>query len=199
MQHQEIKEWEKKEEEIKRHQTNKLKLLENVLIEREREIKDKEQEEIEKLRSKKTEQKNRIIAKIQKHKNKILRKLTKIQNEFIKDNKNDKINQYVDQASKIYANIAREGLSLENMSESFKRHPEALDNYQLYKTLLKTIDKSEVKAQISLDELLKASEIKYFKLEKFHMQQLKKAKEELYGSKDENKNTLENEKYDLNI
>lgn len=146
MQHQEIKEWEKKEEEIKRHQSNKLKLLENVLIERERETKEKEKEEIEKLRSKKTEQKNKIIAKIQKHKDKILRKLTKIQNEFIMGNKNDKINLYVDQSSKIYANIAREGISLENMTESIQRQPVALNNYQLYKTLLKSIDKSQVKA-----------------------------------------------------
>lgn len=112
---------------------------------------EKENADIAILRNKKIEQKNKVIAKIQKHKDKILRKLTKIQNEFITQNKNDKINLYADQASNVYANIAREGLSLENMSESHKRQPQALNNYQLYKTLLKTFDKSQVRADISLE------------------------------------------------
>lgn len=59
MEEQELREWSKKENEIKKFQNEKLYLLQQALIEREKEVEDKNQERIEEIRQKKTENKNR--------------------------------------------------------------------------------------------------------------------------------------------
>ena len=64
MEDQEMKQWGKKENEIKELQNEKLYLLEQALIEREKEIEDKNYERIEQIKQMKTENKNRQIAKI---------------------------------------------------------------------------------------------------------------------------------------
>ncbi len=46
MQHQEIRDWEKREQEINRHNSNKLNLLKNILIEREKEIERKAKDKL---------------------------------------------------------------------------------------------------------------------------------------------------------
>jgi len=54
-----------------------LELVRQGIIEREKDITDKNQQRIEEIKIRKTEQKNRLIAKIQRKKIKVLRKLLK--------------------------------------------------------------------------------------------------------------------------
>lgn len=84
MEEQEVNEWEKKDNEIKRFfrsqisiflkfflgrfQNEKLYLLQSALIEREKDTEEKNAQRIEEIKIKKTEQKNRLIAKIQRRK-----------------------------------------------------------------------------------------------------------------------------------
>ena len=200
MQNQEIKDWEKRENEIKRQQANKITLLQNILIEREKEIEKSTKNKLEKLKSIKNKQKNYIVAKIQKRKKKILRKLIRIQKNFVEmKNKKNIISEYNNYSSKIYANITREGISLENLSEKFKKNPLALTKYELYRELITSLKPKTTEVHISLDELLKKSERKYFKLEKEHLQQLKKAQQDLWGEKDNRKTNISTDIYDLNL
>ena len=93
----------------------------------------------------------------------------RIQNDFQKmKKKRDIIQDYSDFASSIYANITREGISLERLSEKFKKNPISLTQYDLYKELIYSLSTKETEVHISLDQLLKLSERKYFKLEKQH-------------------------------
>ena len=54
-----------------------MELVQQGIIEREKDITDKNQQRIEEIKIRKTEQKNRLIAKIQRKKIKVLRKLLK--------------------------------------------------------------------------------------------------------------------------
>ncbi len=200
MQRQEIRDWEKRENEIKRVHSNKLNLLKNILVEREKETDKKLTNKLEKMKSLKNKSKNQMIAKIQKRKKKILRKLILIQKNFTQIKKEkDIISDYNNYNSKIYANITREGISLEKLSEKFKKEPLALTNYELYKELLSSLKPTHVEVEISLDELLNASKRKYFKLEKTHLAQLKKAQADLWGNQNKKKKNSYSGKYDLNI
>ena len=53
--------------------------------------------------------------------------------------KRDIIKDYEDHSSKIYANITREGISLEHLSEKFKKDPTALSHYDLYRELINSL------------------------------------------------------------
>lgn len=104
MEVQEVKEWDKKEQTIKKLQQEKLYLLQSGLIEREKEVEEKNAQRIEEIKIKKTEQKTRLIAKIQRKKTKVLRKMLK--GRKIKDKESDKreiIEDYANFASKVYA------------------------------------------------------------------------------------------------
>jgi hypothetical protein len=54
-----------------------LELVKQAIVEREKDITDKNLQRIEEIKIRKTEQKNRLIAKIQRKKMKVLRKLLK--------------------------------------------------------------------------------------------------------------------------
>lgn len=77
MEDQEVREWTKKEEQIKKIHREGLELVKQGIIEREKDITDKNAQRIEDIKIRKTEQKNRLIAKIQRRKIKVLRKLLK--------------------------------------------------------------------------------------------------------------------------
>lgn len=64
MEEQEHREWNKREEDIKRLQNERLNLLQSALVEREKETEDKNNRRVEEIRLKKTENKERSIAKI---------------------------------------------------------------------------------------------------------------------------------------
>ena len=164
MEEQEIKEWEKRENDKIRHQKDRMNLLENVLIEREKEIELEKERQLKVLRSKKNDAKNQIIAKIQSRKQKILRKITKIQKAFQKiKGKRDIIAEYSNYGSKVYANILREGITLERLSEKFKMNPTALTDYELYKEFLSNLNSNHASVDGSLDTLLKTSAKKLLK------------------------------------
>lgn len=74
MEEQELRDWNNKENEIKKIQNEKLYLLQSGLIEREKDVEEKNSQRIEEIKIKKTESKNRLIAKIQRRKIKVLRK-----------------------------------------------------------------------------------------------------------------------------
>ncbi len=77
MEDQEVREWSKKEDEIKKLHGENLELVKQAIVEREKDITDKNLQRIEEIKIRKTEQKNRLIAKIQRKKMKVLRKLLK--------------------------------------------------------------------------------------------------------------------------
>ena len=76
MEGQEIREWQKREKNIKKLQKNKLNLLQTLLEERERLAEEENQKRVAKLKQQKTEFKNLLKVKIDKKKVKILRKIT---------------------------------------------------------------------------------------------------------------------------
>lgn len=78
--------------------------MQSGLIEREKEVEEKNAQRIEEIKIKKTEQKNRLIAKIQRKKIKVLRKMLK--GRKMRDKETDKreiIEDYANFASKVYA------------------------------------------------------------------------------------------------
>lgn len=58
-----------------------MELVKQAIIEREKDITDKNAQRIEDIKIRKTEQKNRLIAKVQRKKIKLLRKLLKSRKE----------------------------------------------------------------------------------------------------------------------
>lgn len=77
MEEQEHREWDAREDEIKRVQNERLNLLQSALVERERDLEEKHAERTEEIRLKKTEHKERALAKIQRKRIKVLRKMYK--------------------------------------------------------------------------------------------------------------------------
>lgn len=64
MEQQELRKWSNKENTIKKEQNEKLYLLQSGLVEREKDVEEKNSQRIEDIKIKKTEHKNRLIAKI---------------------------------------------------------------------------------------------------------------------------------------
>ena len=64
MEEQEVREWNKREEDIKRLQNERLNLLQSALVEREKDNEEKHAHRTEEIRLKKTEIKERALAKI---------------------------------------------------------------------------------------------------------------------------------------
>lgn len=62
MEDQEIKEWKKRESEIKRVQNERLNLLQSALIEREKDTEEHNATRVESIRVKKMEEKNRSVT-----------------------------------------------------------------------------------------------------------------------------------------
>lgn len=130
MEDQEVREWSKKEEEIKKVHREGLELVKQAIIEREKDITEKNSQRIEDIKIRKTEQKNRLIAKIQRRKIKLLRKLLKSRKvEGEDDNLRDIIEDYADYGSNVYAGISREGLTLDKLANKYEVQPVALNTY----------------------------------------------------------------------
>lgn len=200
MEEQEIREWDKRENEKIKNENDKLKLLENVLIEREREIDREKNKQLRAFRSKKNEAKNAVVAKIQFRKQKILRKLSRLQKLFQKPKgKRDIIEDYSDYSSAVYAKVRREGIALDRLSEKFRKNPASLSNYERYKELLAGLAPGHGTIDASLAAFLDKSSRKLFKLERHHIGQLEKAFEELHPTIDKEENKRVNDKYNLNI
>jgi hypothetical protein len=125
-----VREWSKKEDEIKKVHREGLELVKQAIIEREQDINEKNAQRIEDIKIRKTEQKNRLIAKIQRRKIKLLRKLLKSRKvEGEDENLRDIIEDYADYGSNVYAGISREGLTLDKLANKYEVQPVALNTY----------------------------------------------------------------------
>ena len=136
MEEQEHREWDSREEEIKRVQNERLNLLQSALVERERDLEEKHAERTEEIRLKKTEDKERALAKIQRKRIKVLRKMYKARKGVeINAQRRDIIEEYANFGSTVYAPITRDGLSLDKKANKYEVQPEALSSYQGLKEL----------------------------------------------------------------
>ncbi len=127
---QEVREWEKREDDIKALQNERLNLLQSALVEREKETEEKHAQRTEEIRLKKTENKERALAKIQRNRIKVLRKMYQARkNVEIKGTKRDIIEEYANYGSTVYAPITRDGLSLDKKANKYEVQPEALSSY----------------------------------------------------------------------
>ena len=143
MEEQEIREWKKRGMELKRTQNEKLNLLQAALVVREKDTEEYGAKRLEAIRAKKTEGKNRLTAKIQRRKIKILRKILKTRKSLDTDTlKRDIVDEYHNFASRVYANITREGLSLDKLSNRFEVQPYSLQSYEAFEDLVAMIKPS---------------------------------------------------------
>jgi len=116
MEHQENLEWQRREEEIKKIQHERLELLKQVLSKRDQENEEKSAQRVEAIRLKKTEQKDCAISKIQRRRIKVLRKMfksRKLEDNALRKPLREIIEDYANFGSIVYAAITRDGLSLD--------------------------------------------------------------------------------------
>jgi hypothetical protein len=185
MQDQEVREWKKREDQMKTIQNERMNVLKSALIEREKDVEEKNAQRIEDIKMKKTEQKNRLIAKIQRRKIKILRKLQKNRkNEDKVDFKREIIEEYHNFASTVYAGIAREGLSIDKISNKYEVQPIALTTYQGTTELAITIPKPYIETKVSVQTLTTKIQKAYNRQEILHKIDLKKAHQMIAGRKE---------------
>lgn len=176
MEEQEVREWNKREEDIKRLQNERLNLLQSALVEREKETEEKHAQRTEEIRLKKTENKERALAKIQRKRIKILRKMYKARkNVEIKGAKRDIIEEYANFGSTVYAPITRDGLSLDKKANKYEVQPEALSSYQGIEELSRSLPNNVFSSKISVQKFQFNFTSKLSRSEKSHMEQLKKA------------------------
>lgn len=154
MEEQEFREWNKREEDIKRLQNERLNLLQSALVEREKETEEKHAQRTEEIRLKKTENKERALAKIQRKRIKVLRKMYKARkNVEIKGKKRDIIEDYANFGSTVYAPITRDGLSLDKKANKYEVQPEALSTYAGLHELSRTLPNKVYGSKISVEKV----------------------------------------------
>jgi len=130
MEEQEHREWNQREESIKRLQNERLNLLQSTLVDREKDTEETHAARTQVIRLKKTENKERALAKIQRKRIKVLRKMYKARkNVEIKGKRRDIIEEYANFGSVVYAPITRDGLSLDKKANKYEVQPEALSSY----------------------------------------------------------------------
>ena len=188
MEDQEIREWRKRESEIKKVQNERLNLLQSALIVREKGDEEYGAKRIDAIRAKKTEGKNRIIAKIQRRKIKILRKILKTRNNLGQDHlKRDIVEEYHNFASRVYANITREGLSLDKLSNKYEVQPFSLQSYEAFEELISIIKPKYLETKFDVKEFkFKLNQVKYKKTEVIHRQKLKEAQDQIDNNNNKN-------------
>ncbi|CAD8140366.1 unnamed protein product [Paramecium pentaurelia] len=182
MKSQEEREWKKKETDIKINQNERLYLLQEALKEREKDVEEKNAQRIESIKIKKTELKNRMVAKIQKRKIKILRKMQKSRKEIDNEDKGREIiEDYANFASKVYAGITREGLSLDKIASKYEVQPVALNTYKGLTELSTTIKPSILETTVNVAQFIKIIEKDYTRLEIQHKIEVNKARNQIFG------------------
>lgn len=180
MEEQEVREWNKREEDIRRLQNERLNLLQSALVEREKETEERHAQRTEEIRLKKTENKERALAKIQRKRIKVLRKMYKARkNVEIKGKKRDIIEDYANFGSTVYAPITRDGLSLDKKANKYEVQPEALSSYQGIEELSRSLPNNVFQSKISVQKFNFKFTNNLSRSEVSHMQQLKKAQKSI--------------------
>ena len=176
MEEQEVREWTKREDDIKRLQNERLNLLQSALVEREKETEEKHANKTEEIRLKKTENKERALAKIQRKRIKVLRKMYKARkNVEIKGKKRDIIEDYANFGSTVYAPITRDGLSLDKKANKYEVQPEALSSYLGIEELSRSLPSMVFQSKVSIDKVKTTFKTALSRGEVSHIEQLKKA------------------------
>ena len=176
MEEQEVREWTKREDDIKRFQNERLNLLQSALVEREKETEEKHAQRTEEIRLKKTENKERALAKIQRKRIKVLRKMYKARkNVEIKGKKRDIIEDYANFGSTVYAPITRDGLSLDKKANKYEVQPEALSSYLGIEELSRSLPSKVFSSKISIDKVNTKFGQSLSRKDVSHIAQLKKA------------------------
>lgn len=153
MEELEVREWNKREEDIKRVQNERLNLLQSAMVEREKDTEEKNAQRTEEIRLKKMENKERAVAKIQRQRIKVLRKMYKARkNVEIKGKKRDIIEDYHNYGSTVYAPITREGLSLDKKANKYEVQPEALSSYQGIQELSISLPSKVFHSKVSVEQ-----------------------------------------------
>jgi len=178
MEQLEVREWNKREEDIKRVQNERLNLLQSALVEREKDTEEKNAQRTEEIRLKKMENKERAVAKIQRQRIKVLRKMYKARkNVEIKGKKRDIIEEYYNYGSTVYAPITREGLSLDKKANKYEVQPEALSSYQGIEELSRSLNNKVFHSKISVDNFKYKFVKGLTRAETAHIEQLRRAQE----------------------
>lgn len=169
MEGQEIREWQKRENNIKKLQKNKLNLLQTLLQERETLAEHDNQKRVAKLKQHKTEYKNLLKVKIDKKKVKILRKISTLRKAFSKlGKKTGLIDQYRDFASQIYADMTREGLCPNSLGKEFNFDFKGFKKLDEFNAFVEKLDQSELEFDLKLDKIMGLNSQKMTKLERQH-------------------------------
>lgn len=180
MQYQEVLDWKSRESEIKELQKEKLNLLQCVLIEREKDIDLENNKKILKIKEKKNDQKNRLIATIQRKKIKLLRKILKRKdNIYSKNVKKDIIEEYYNFASKVYANITRNGLSIDQLYNKKYVEPEILQTYEGMSSISTDISDSNFDSRYNVNNIKKKIDGSYTKMQLIHKANLEKIERDI--------------------
>lgn len=176
MEDQEVREWTRREDDIKRLQNERLNLLQSALVEREKDNEEKHAHRTEEIRLKKTEIKERALAKIQRKRIKVLRKMYKARkNVEIKGTRRDLIEDYANFGSAVYAPITRDGLSLDKKANKYEVQPEALSTYQGLQELSRTLPMKIFESRVSVNQVKFDFKKSLTRKEHTHIQALKKA------------------------
>lgn len=176
MEDQEVREWNKREDDIKRLQNERLNLLQSALVERERDNEERHAHRTEEIRLKKTEIKERALAKIQRKRIKVLRKMYKARKNIeVKGAKRDIIEDYANFGSAVYAPITRDGLSLDKKANKYEVQPEALSTYQGLQDLNRTLPNKIFDTRVSVNKVKFEFKKNLTRKEHTHILALKKA------------------------
>ena len=174
MEEQEIRQWNRREADIKKHQSERLNLLQSALLEREKETEEKHAQRTEEIRLKKTEQKDRTVAKIHKQRIKLLRKLYKERKALDTEKyKRDIVEEYANFGSSVYAPITREGLSLDKKANKFEVHPEALTTYGGLADLSSKLGLKITETRANVDKIEERFQSKYGREQRKHKDALR--------------------------
>lgn len=192
MEGQEIREWQKREKNIKKLQKNKLNLLQTLLEERERLAEQENQERVAKLKQKKTEDKNRLKVQIDKKKVKTLRKMETLRRGFSRlGRKKALIEEYRDFASRVYANMTRQGLCPNSLGKEFNFDFRGFQKLEDFSAFVDKLNKDELEFDMQLDQILELHSRKMTKMERQHRLELQKAQDNIRRTKDQQVNSLE--------
>ncbi|KAJ3279411.1 Cilia- and flagella-associated protein 91, partial [Borealophlyctis nickersoniae] len=153
MEEMELKEWEEREEEIRRLQEARLDILARVIKRREAENEAINNDRIEHIWQRKLQERDAVLEKIQKKRIKALRMLTDKRNKVEqKIERRDIIADYANYSSKVYAPKARDGVFQDKASTTLRVKLDELGNYQGLVELETTFPQSVLKANTALPE-----------------------------------------------
>mmetsp|Transcript_6184 Transcript_6184/g.5574 ORF Transcript_6184/g.5574 Transcript_6184/m.5574 type:complete len:401 (+) Transcript_6184:795-1997(+) len=97
------------------------------------------------------------------------------------DQKRDIIEEYHNFASRVYAGIAREGLSIDKLSNKYEVQPISLTTYQGVHDLVMNMNPNILETKVNIHKIVDKIEKNYTRLEISHKQELVKAQKMLEG------------------